>query len=755
MKMIAAILAVLAVALGGVYALDDAQAAGDNYTPAQWPGPSPEPAASYSDFDFYPSTLFGAADWIKDTDYVYWLDQTQTQGNWVTILGGTEVEINGTYESFRIKSQGPASADLKDFIVTDLEIKFYDDVHTDYAVVNTNIDNYPANKPLNLDEDKAIQTPVGTIYVDAMQVQLKGNLYQKDANGKITTTVITNYTKVVSIPVLVKKANIGAEYECFYTFNGLMQSPIAELNTVGNKSANVYTYDGENPVPYIDLTNPGNYFWYPELPAGVEVEWEVSDDSTTVAGYTNKHVAWTALIGTDDQIVGMTEDGKLLNKYGQVVTLDVKPYTITLTPVGSNLVTGDITITWWILPLGLDDIEFIIDDPYYNYDEEVRPIVDMRWYEPEDGPNGPAKHSVNKGNYTFFEYTMPEFYPYEMPTLLDDDGNVVYVSYVQKIENGKPAYLMDGDEYVLDKNGYRIPLYEQETVLIDGQVYAVYEKQALDEYGRPVYKKMLFKEDGTTPVTETVQALDKYGNPVYYYVYDYTGWKLMVGESPVYSHTAVTYDLVQGNDGVAVTSTEDTAPAVPQGAPEGAVWDGAAGNWALIIPASAAQPVYIHYNTTAEGGVAVTSTETNPAVPQGVPEGAQWNGAAGEWTLMIGDNTVYAHYDTTAEGGVAVTSTETNPAVPQGAPEGAVWDGAAGNWALVIPASDAQPVYSHTAVTYDTTQGTDGVAVVSDEAKKPTETYGVENAVWIETDDGAAKPVDIDVTDKSVIPTVV
>ncbi len=719
MKMIAAILAVLAVALGGVYVLDDAQAAGDNYAPAQWPGPSPEPAASYTDYAFYESTLFGNAVWTKDTNYVYWLDQTQSQGNWVTILGGTEVEINGTYESFRVKSQGPASADLKDFIVTDLEIKFYDDVHAGYAVVNSYIDNYPANKPLNLDEDKAIQTPAGTIYVDAMQVQLKGNLYQKDADGNITTTVITNYTKVVSIPVLVKKTNVSDDITCYYTFNGLMQSPIADLNTVGNDKANVYTYAGENPIPYIDLNNPGNYFSYPELPEGVEVTWEISEDSTAVAGFPNKYVAWVDLIGTDDQIVGMTEDGKLLNANGQVVTLDIKPYTIKITPTGSNLVNGTITITWWILPLGIDDIEFDIKDPYYDYDNEVRPTVAMRWYEPLDGPNTvnnvPAKHNLASDKYILFDYTMPEDYPYEMPVSYDEDGNPVYVSYVQKVNGGQPVYEMNGDEYVLDSNGYRKPVYEQETVMIDNVVYNVYEKQAVDEYGRPVYSKLLLK-DGT-PVYETVQVLDEYGNPVYVYATeegtaDSGVWTLMVGDATVYSHDAITYDLVPGEDGDTVLSETAEMPAdAPNGAPDGAVWTGTSGNYQLVVE----QPVYSH-----------GETETT--------------------------------YDTTqGSDGVAVSSNAAEmPAdVPNGAPDGAVWTGESGAYQLVV----RQPVYSHEVTTYDTTQGSDGVAVTVGTANEPvdvapTDTYGVEGATWVQGTTDTSEPVMVSVTDSTIIPTI-
>ncbi|MBP5203654.1 MAG: leucine-rich repeat domain-containing protein, partial [Candidatus Methanomethylophilaceae archaeon] len=329
---------------------------------------------------------------------VYWLDQTDREGNWFTILDGTAVEINGSYETFRIKSQGPVSADLSNFVPEDLEIKFYN-FREGYTVQNTVI----TPTGTNFDKSETFETELGTVYVTGLKVVIQGNLVND--NGGI----ITSYYKTVYVPVLLQKYSITELYEFEYVYNALVQTPIADL--AGDNADASTPYLPEDHFEFPDLTDV--------LPEGYQIEWVAGEESVLMAKDTNKFEAMKLI-----QAYDKNDNGDYIDADGNVVTLEdlIVPYVVTYSAPDCEYVTGTITINWWIVPLGLDDVTFAIKNPYYNYDQEVRPKVVMTWTEPEDGPNGAKVHYILPEKVDI-SYSMPEDYPYDMP--VDEEGVAV------------------------------------------------------------------------------------------------------------------------------------------------------------------------------------------------------------------------------------------------------------------------------------------------------------------------------------------
>ena len=434
MKMIAAIVAVLAVALTAFVPVADTTDAAPSNVPAIWPGQYEAEDTSTledtSDANEYGYVLSGVikddtehqfgmwkytgttgpsetgdsrnreppveypfinAEWIYDetSGYYYWLDQTDG-GNWFTILGATQLELDGKMVSYRIRYDTPveAGASLDD---SELQIKFYNDITANPVVDPYYEEPYSANvvvtgiefKKFNLEDSDKIETAIGTVYVTGLQIRLTGNY-------SFGTADMLGFSKLIYVPVVIEKLNLSlydAEFE--YVYNGLWQTPIADLADNGNATYYEKGVVVENPVPY---SPEGNNFNLAEVQAeisaiiGEEITLTASEDSTFMEYKTNKYIA----------------DGG-----------DVVPYVITYTS-DNDLVNGQITITWWIMPLGIDDLQFDIFDPYYDFDNEVRPKVVITWTEPEDGPRGAYTHMISVSNLDI-TYTMPEDYPYDYP----------------------------------------------------------------------------------------------------------------------------------------------------------------------------------------------------------------------------------------------------------------------------------------------------------------------------------------------------
>jgi len=508
-KMIAAIIAVFAVAFAGVYVSDSVAAADedDGYTNQPiWPNPSQgqDDERQYADFKYKGATETTPANWVEDsvTGTIYWYDtyQSADRAGWLTILDGTATEINGNYETFRIRAQGPATADIEDFKVTDLEIDIFN-FRDGYTVVNTVIQPEPG---YDIDlSGPSIDMDDGTIYLDALYVRIQGNVYNI-VDGNAQTIPASSYYKVITVPLIVKKANVSTTFEYVYVYNGLEQTPLERIGGDNSDASTPYVhYEFGHPE------GPQGYLAEDDLEAaksGFDIEWLIDEDSIVSAINTNKYEAMLLLAQCEKN-----EDGQYIDDKGNVITYRdlLEPYTITLTPSDDKLVAGSILVKWWIVPLGLDDIDFDVRDVYYDFDNEVKPTVEnhgiaMTWYEPEDGPNGARAHYV-PANRVNVAYIMPDDYPYDMPVikvpvykqdgtktepLKDAAGNIVY--------NFKIA---DAD------SEYRL------TLMVDGQEVEVEAEPVLDSFGNIVYEDIAYDE-----TDEFEQALDIDGNPLFRYL---------------------------------------------------------------------------------------------------------------------------------------------------------------------------------------------------------------------------------------------
>ena len=327
------------------------------------------------------------AAWENYEDYYYWLD-TVNGADWITVLGNTQVDFGGHSVAYRDKAIMPAGK--TDPRYADVEIEFYNDYEdNEFRVENTTVAAIALAEDLSKCDE--IETTAGTVYVGGLDVTITGRYYvsEQDTTGKA-------YTKTISIPVLVQKISLQQYDENYeYTYNALYLTPMEMYGDNGHAS-DVYFYldvkkglkDPADAVAYAPAedNNEKQPFVYPADLADVvkEDEWVVT--GTKWACGTNKDAG-------------------------------VETYVIEISAPDNEYVNGKITLTWVILPLGLDDIEFTITGPYYNFDQEVRPSVSGVWYEPLDGPNtvnGVAKkHNVNFSQ-AIITYTMPEDYPYEM-----------------------------------------------------------------------------------------------------------------------------------------------------------------------------------------------------------------------------------------------------------------------------------------------------------------------------------------------------
>ena len=525
LKTLIAILVAFTAVVGGVYVLDSVAADDDPVEPSE---PASEPAevpdteqpiwpTPEYDEDHYFYSWTREAAWTASDDVVYWLDQTG--GDWFTILNGgtltpgdednvygTCVEFSGVYEAFRIRAEGPASGDIDaTWVPEDMEIEFYN-FRTGYTITNTVI------TAKSFDPDgKTVETERGTLYVDGLKVELKGNIINGDG------TIQSSYSKTVKVPVLIVKKNVSQDFEYTYVYNGLWQTPLAYDADNGNASDLYYAGAPEDAVAYCNTEAP--YFDFSDITAKIPegTEWNVEGKAKEL--YTNKYYALLALQACEKDAAGNYVDDD-----GNIVTVAdfMEPYVITLTPKDSLSLTGQITITWWIVPMGIEDIDFKIQEPYYDFDNEVRPKVVMTWYEPEDGPNGAKKHYILEEKVQI-TYTMPEEYPYypivEMPVYeqkVDDDGNPVYEQMVD--ENGDlmfESYTIDEVE-VQDVDDEGNPLFEKE---LDPETGDPVQVQATDIDGNPLFRHFRY-EDGTFVYEQAVGAdgklvYDEDGNPVY------------------------------------------------------------------------------------------------------------------------------------------------------------------------------------------------------------------------------------------------
>ena len=504
---------------GGNYSEDPSELVADGYIVVQEGDrykvcpPIPDtnqpiwPTAEYDeDHYFYPWTR--EAEWTETDGVVYWLDQTS--GNWFTVLNGNELvvgsednvygtsaEVNGVFEAFRVRAEGPASAGIDENWVPEyLFLEFYN-FRNGYTITNTVIDAKSFNP-----NGMTIETEKGTLYVDALKVKLQGNVLYDD------NPIPVSYSMFINVPVLVVKKNISEEFNYEYVYNGLWQTPLAYDADNGNASDLYYAGAPEDAVAYCNTDAP--YFDFSDITAKIPegTEWNVEGKTKDI--YTNKYYALLALQACEKDAAGnyVDEDGK-------IVTVDdfMEPYVITLTPKDSLSLTGKITITWWIVPMGIEDIDFKIQEPYYDFDNEVRPKVVMTWYEPEDGPNGAKKHYILEDKVQI-DYTMPEDYPYEMPFVLVPKYEQKTISVQDVDDEGNPVYSVYEDVVVsvqaVDDEGN--PLFEKATE-------EPLQVQATDIDGNPLFRHFRY-EDGSFVYEQAVGAdgklvYDEDGNPVY------------------------------------------------------------------------------------------------------------------------------------------------------------------------------------------------------------------------------------------------
>ncbi len=486
MKMIAAILAVLAVALGGVYALDTAQAEEIDETQAIWPAPAYDEDNQYAQWSKDGSPR--DAEWVSDVDSgaVYWMDIVNG-GAWFTVLDGTEFEFDGLHESFRVKAEGaliqnPANPDDQNpvFDWDNIQIEFYN-FRDGYTLVSGQVMPIEGSYPHLNPNAKQVETDIGTLYLNAVPVYIQLN----KSTGTGAVTVKT------TIPVLVvEKIDVTGEYEYAYVYNSLEQTPIKAL---GGDNSDAST-------PYVHFNDCFDEY------ADYGIVWKYS--GTTSETDTNKLKALNKVgaVGYD------FENGYYYDANGDAVFPVMEAYTATLTPTGSKYIEGTITITWWIMPLGLEDVNFTVKDVAYDYDNEVVPTVAnkdivMKWCEPEDGPNGAKPHYLGFGaSVPFYDVSygvpadFPEEYIVSVP-VYDEQGNPVYV---QKMVDGEPVEMQLRDQYgrlmftdfeeELDEQGNPTGEIVMETVQDCDIVYAANVDaegkivfQAVDMYGRLMF----------------------------------------------------------------------------------------------------------------------------------------------------------------------------------------------------------------------------------------------------------------------------
>ncbi len=526
MKMIAAILAVLAVALGGVYALDTAQAAEDS-TQAIWPADGPE-GSTLPYQDWIVDGEARKAKWETETvdenkDVTYWLDITNG-GAWITILGGTEFEFQGNHESFRVKAEG---VDNNGKIrVTNLQVQPYN-FRAGYQIDNVGARPLSNMDQPNLADCATIETDIGTIYLDAVYIEITGNKQAASGTASVYATM--------AIPVLViEQIDVTGDYTFAYKYNNLVQTPIKEL---GGDNADAST-------PYVHFNDCFDKY------SEYGVEWVY--DGVTFAKNTNK-LAALAEVGAKGYDF---ENGYYYDADGNPVYPVVKEYTATMVPSPANqFVTGKITIHWWILPLGLEDINFTVADPYYNFDEEVFPKIVMTWTEPEDGPNGAATRYVNNPDYSETTYGV-----------LDDDAYYVSsTSYVQKMTDGEPVKVQLRDQY--GRLMYKVTTTEKEFVQDCDIVYVEVDEnnEIVGDYyifvdGKAVEAYIYVKEPAVYPTAGGAKTapLEKYYKPVYETTYT----EVKTVENPVVVYVEVDENNeIVGDKYYTISTTEGVSTA--------------------------------------------------------------------------------------------------------------------------------------------------------------------------------------------------
>ncbi len=503
MKMIAAILAVLAVALGGVYALDGVQADDASETQAIWPGPP-----SGEDHDHQYADWTKEAKWVTDenTGVVYWMDITSA-GAWFTVLDGTQLEYDSLWESFRVKAEVSIDEQTKEIDWSNIQIEFYN-FRDGYTLTSSSI--LPRQEtPILNSAAVEVETEIGTMYLNGLEVIIQLN----------KTGVPNSVTVRTFIPVLVvEKIDVTEKYEYAYIYNGLWQSPIKDLNASGDNSKatplqyaevdgkKVPVYNDPDAVPYIHKNDCFDEY------AEYGIAWKYSGDVKMVA--TNKALALdnVGAVGYD------FENGYYYDADGNPVYPVIKEYTATLIPTGSQYITGKITINWWILPLGLKDVNFTIKDVKYDYDNEVKPTVEnkdilMTWWEPEDGPNGAKAHYLGYGaqvNYYDVSYDVPSNFPAEYKVevpVYDADGKPVYV---QDTTNGKDATVQLRDQYGrLMFSKYLQKKDGQGNAVVDENNDPVYEKETVQDY-MSVYVEVTSETVEGKTVYTPVKTGDKY-----------------------------------------------------------------------------------------------------------------------------------------------------------------------------------------------------------------------------------------------------
>ncbi|MBR7005313.1 MAG: hypothetical protein IKH98_00045 [Candidatus Methanomethylophilaceae archaeon] len=488
MKMIAAILAVLAVALGGVYALDTAQAEEIDETQAIWPGPAYDEDHQYAQWskDGAPRD----AEWEPDAESsaVYWMD-IYKGGAWFTVLDGTVFELDGNQETYRIKAEGIVDQNTGKFVWDNIQIDFYN-FRGEYTLSNGQVMPVDGRNTVIDENAIAVETDIGTLYLNAIEVYIQLN--------KVSGGSSMGITVVTSIPVLVvEKIDVTGDYEYAYTYNGLEQTPIKEL---GGDNSDAST-------PYVHFNDCFDEY------ADYGIVWKYS--GTTSETDTNKLKALNKVgaVGYD------FENGYYYDANGDAVFPVMEAYTATLTPTGSKYIEGTITITWWIMPLGLEDVNFTIKDVAYDYDNEVVPTVAnkdivMKWTEPEDGPNGAKAHYLGFGaSVPFYDvsYGVPDSFPngkdleYSTYVYYTKDDNT-YLVYVEA------QYNSDADEYEIVGDAY----YR----IVDGSAMAIsgfsVENPAVDGYNsKTIEDKTYYPVLNCFNYYVTVPVYDEQGNPVY------------------------------------------------------------------------------------------------------------------------------------------------------------------------------------------------------------------------------------------------
>ncbi|MBR7005310.1 MAG: leucine-rich repeat domain-containing protein [Candidatus Methanomethylophilaceae archaeon] len=265
--------------------------------------------------------------------------------------------------------------------------------------------------------------------------------------------------------------------------------------------------------------------------------------------------------------------------------------------------------------------------------------------------------------------------------LFDDEGKPVYEEDLVDAE-GKPVQKYDEESdpvLVAVMKDYVGKTQKIAPKMVEVQKYDETSAPIYDETSAPVYKKAL--DANNNP--KYLQAVDKFGTPVY---------------------SKLVYEQMTYEDGSLV--------------------------WAQKVDANG-KPMYN------EKGMPIYDEPVNGV--GGTPVYDYFSPKTAPVEKPVYSHTTVEYSMTDGEGFTAVTTNDAAVAatVPEGAPSDAVWQGnAETGWSLVVPGEGEQvsPVYSRTTTTYNTTQGTDGVAVTSNAADKPTVTYDVAGAEWVAVD---------------------